>query len=69
MKFIQGNKHTKMAAVDQIVFERDHTTVVCVDGQSYGIGTVDYMGKPLTYDVHIEMYPSANCANEKGYLN
>ena len=69
MNFIKGDKHDAQVAVDEIVFRRGYTVVICMDGIKYEVGTVDYLGKPLTMDVQIEMYPSATSIDHKAYCN
>ncbi len=58
MQFIQNSQHKAQRSIDEIIFRPTETEIICDDGERYGVGTVncDRPPKPLTLDVHIEMY-------------
>jgi hypothetical protein len=64
-----GNKHDHQIAVDEIIFERHRTVVICVDGEPYAMATETYDGSPITQDIFIEMYPSTTSIENKAYCN
>ncbi len=71
MKFTQGSKHEARRAVDEIIFRRNETEIICDDGQRFGVGTVDCdrPPQPLTFEVYAEMYFEELHGEYKDYLN